>query len=161
ELLDEFGQLASVSRSMTRDQAVQCLSDLAARTAFQPADDDPSVTISPVLAAPVVHYDALWVAGLHSEAFPQPVQPDPFLCLAAQVTKGVPAASAAGRLAEAQALVQSWRASTDDLVLSTAMRSEDLELLPSPLLRPWLTAGAPQVSVWLPTRLHREGWLET
>jgi probable DNA repair protein len=163
ELLDEFGQLAAASRSMTRDQAVQCLADLAARTAFQPADDDPSVTISPILAAPVVQYDALWVAGLHSEAFPQPVQPDPFLPLGAQVAKGIPAASAAGRLAEAQALLQAWRASTDELVLSTAVRSEDLELLPSPLLRPWLDAGAgrQRVSAWLPTRLHREGWLET
>jgi ATP-dependent helicase/nuclease subunit B len=133
------------------------------------------VTISSVLAAPVVHYDALWVAGLHSEGFPQPVQPDPFLSLAAQVAKGVPAASAAGRLAEAQGLLQAWRASTDDLVLSTAVRSEDLELLPSPLLRPWLADGVtvdvesrasadparPHASAWLPTRLRREGWLET
>jgi ATP-dependent helicase/nuclease subunit B len=175
ELLDEFGQLASASRSMSRDQAVQCLADLAARTAFQPADEDPTVTISSVLAAPVVHYDALWVAGLHSEGFPQPVQPDPFLSLAAQVAKGVPAASAAGRLVEAQGLLQAWRASTDDLVLSTAVRSEDLELLPSPLLRPWLADGVtvdvesrasadparPHASAWLPTRLRREGWLET
>src|SRR5581483_7979458 len=141
ELLDEFGQLASVARSISRDNAIQWFTELATRTAFRPADEDPVITISPVLAAPVVCYDAIWVAGLHAEAFPQPVQPDPFLPLAAQLTAGVPAASAAGRLAEARALVTSWRACADELVLSAPARAEDLELLPSPLLAEWLPQG--------------------
>ncbi|MGH8324620.1 MAG: hypothetical protein ACRETD_12620, partial [Steroidobacteraceae bacterium] len=109
ELLDEFGQLAAAARIISRDNAIQWFTELAARTAFRPADDDAVVTISSVLAAPVVRYDAIWIAGLHAEAFPQPVQPDPFLPLAAQLAVGVPAASAGGRLAQARALVSSWR----------------------------------------------------
>jgi RecB family exonuclease len=140
ELLDEFGQLASVARSISRDNAIQWFSELATRTAFRPADEDPVITISAVLAPPVVRYDAIWIAGLHAEAFPQPVQPDPFLPLAAQLAAGVPAASAAGRLAEARALVASWRACADELVLSAPARAEDLELLPSSLLGEWLPA---------------------
>jgi probable DNA repair protein len=166
ELLDEFGQLAAVARSISRDNAVQWFTELATRTSYRPADDDAIITISPLLAAPVVRYDAIWVAGLHAEAFPQPVQPDPFLPLAAQLSTGVPAASAAGRLAEARALISSWRDCAAELVLSAPARAEDLELLPSPLLRQWLPdqAGAADASeassIWLPVRAHRDGVLE-
>jgi ATP-dependent helicase/nuclease subunit B len=166
ELLDEFGQLASAARSISRGNAIQWFSELASRTAFRPADDDAVVTVSSVLAAPVVRYDAIWIAGLHAEAFPQPVQPDPFLALAAQLAVGVPAASASGRLAEARALLASWRASADELVLSAPSRAEDLELLPSPLLAQWRRSADPpqksaKGSIWLPIRLHRDGMLET
>jgi ATP-dependent helicase/nuclease subunit B len=180
ELLDEFGQLASAARSISRDNAIQWFTELATRTAFRPADDDAVITISSTLADPVVRYDAIWVAGLHAEAFPQPVQPDPFIPLAAQLAAGVPAASASGRLAEARALISAWRAGADELVLSAPARSDDLELLASPLLAEWLTdaddslrqtgsplsesapgATAPAASIWLPVRVHREGMLET
>ena len=119
ELLDEFGQLASSARAMARDEAIHWFNELASHTAFRPADDDAVVTISSAFADPVVLYDGIWVAGLHAEAFPQPVQPDPFLPLPAQVAAGIPAASAAGRLAEARALLRAWRAATGELVLST------------------------------------------
>jgi ATP-dependent helicase/nuclease subunit B len=165
ELLDEFGQLAAATGSMSRDSAIQWFIELAARTAFRPADDDAVVTIAPLFADPVVHYDATWVGGLNAEAFPQPVQPDPFLPLAAQLAAGVPAASAAGRLAESRTLMAAWRAAAGELVLSVPARSEDLELLPSPLLAEWLVNDmAPRParpSVWLPARMHREGLLET
>ena len=168
ELLDEFGQLASAARSISRGNAVQWFTELAYRTAFRPADDDAVVTITPVLAAPVVRYDAIWIAGLHAEAFPQPVQPDPFLPLAAQIAAGVPSATANGRLAEARSLLESWRGSTDELVLSAPARAEDLELLPSPLLAQWINPAkspsrqqAQPKALWLPMRMHREGMLES
>jgi ATP-dependent helicase/nuclease subunit B len=165
ELLDELGQLASAARSISRDNAIQWFTELAARTAFRPADDDAVITISSVFAAPVVRYDAIWIGGLRAEAFPQPVQPDPFIPLAAQLAAGVPAASAGGRLSEAHALLSSWRLAADELVLSAPARSQDLELLPSPLLAEWLpmrsVSAGETGSIWLPTRLHREGMLET
>ncbi len=182
ELLDEFGQLASVTRSISRDNAIQWFTELAARTAFRPADDDAVITISAVFAPPVVHYDGLWIAGLNAEVFPQPVQPDPFLPLHLQLAAGVPAASASGRLAEARALLASWRACASELVLSVPARAGDLELLPSPLLTEWLPQGRAAVhsllkpqeliapgsqieaasdSLWLPLRIQREGLLES
>ena len=165
ELLDEFGQLASTARSMPREAAIQWFAELAVRTPFRPADEDAVVTITPMLADPVVHYDAIWVAGLHSEAFPQPVQPDPFLPLAAQIAARVPWASAQGRLLEARGLLEAWRESADELVLSVPARNQDLELLPSPLLAPWLErvteTRLQHGSAWLAQRLHREGLLES
>lgn len=163
ELLDEFGQLAASAGAMSCQEAVHWLTELAARTPFRPADSDAVVTISPVLADPVVVYDAIWVASLHAEAFPQPVQPDPFIPLQAQIAAGVPSASASGRLLEARALLASWRMATRELVLSAPARGGDLELLPSPLLGPWLprspAADFFQAS-WLAYRLHRDDRLE-
>jgi ATP-dependent helicase/nuclease subunit B len=165
ELLDEFGQLAAAVGSLTSHNAVQCLLELAARTPYKGADDDPLVTITPMFVDPIVRYDAVWVAGLHSEVFPEPIQPDPFLPLPAQLAAGIPAASAAGRLTQARALLRAWRAAAGELVLSAPARSGDLELLPSPLLSPWITssprASAPTVqTLWLPERIRRPGWLE-
>jgi probable DNA repair protein len=161
ELLDELGSLALTSGPVTRESAIQWLTELAERTAFRPADEDPVVTITPQLIDPVVRYDAMWVAGLHAGGWPLPVQPDPFISLQKQLAAGVPQASARGRLIEAQALLGAWRAATGELVLSTPARAEDLELLPSPLLTPWRSAAAPGAvtRMWLPYLMHRDGLL--
>lgn len=162
ELLDELGQLSAAARTMTIDVAVQWLTELASRTPYRPADDDAAVTISPAYVDPVVRYDGTWVAGLTADSFPQPVAPDPFLPLAAQIAAGWPAATAGGRLEEARALVTAWRSASGELMLSAAARAEDLELLPSPLLEGWRAAAQstkPRSPVWLPARLHRPGLL--
>ena len=163
ELLDELGQLSAAERSMTREVALQWLTELAARTPYRPADDDAPVTISSAYADPVVQYDAVWVAGLNAETFPQAVAPDPFVPLAAQIAAGWPAATAGGRLEEARALMAAWRAAAGELVLSAPARAGDIELLPSPLLEEWRPAGGPPAEergpLWLPARLHRPGRL--
>lgn len=161
ELLDELGQLSAAARSLSRDLALQWLSELATHTPYRPADDDAPVTLSASYMDPVVHYDAVWVGGLDAESFPQPVAPDPFVPLRAQIAAGWPAASAAGRLEEARALLTAWRAAGAELVLSAPARDGDIELLPSPLLEEWRSAAEPAAeergSVWLPARLHRAG----
>lgn len=160
ELLEEFGGLAAIVSSLARDTALGQLEALALRTAYRPADEDVPVTVSPMLADPVVVYDGIWVGSLSADALPMPPAPDPFLSLAAQVAAGVPEASASGRRAQAQALLAAWRCATAELVLSVPALDGDLELLPSPLLSDLaLQEEAPQ-SLWLPLRLHREGCTE-
>jgi probable DNA repair protein len=163
ELLEELGQLSTAVRTLTVDTAVQWLTEIASRTPYRPSDDDAAVTISPAYIDPVVQYDGVWVAGLNADSFPQPVAPDPFLPLAAQIAAAWPAATAAGRLQEARALVAAWRAAAAELVLSAPARAGDIELLPSPVLEEW-RGSAPRSarirnSVWLPARLHRRGLL--
>jgi ATP-dependent helicase/nuclease subunit B len=163
ELLDDFGQLATVAGNMPREAAVQWLAELASRTAFRPASGDVLVTISPQLVDPIVCYNGIWVAGLHADTWPQPAQPDPFLSLDTQVAAGVQAATATGRAAEALALMVAWRASAPELVLSAPLRAEDVQLAPSPLLQQYLESapnGEDAPSVWLPLRVRREGLTE-
>lgn len=163
ELLEELGQLSMTARTLTLDVAVQWLTERASLTPYRPSDDDAAVTISPAYADPVVRYDGVWVAGLSSESLPQPVAPDPFLPLSAQIAARWPAASAAGRLEEARALMAAWRSAAAELVLSAPARAADIELLPSPLLEGWRTAASSfpktRASIWLPARLHRSGLL--
>ena len=161
ELLEEFGELGGSLGSVARAQALGLLRELAASRAFRPADADPTVTVSPALADPVVQYDGIWVAGLHAEVFPQPVQPDSFLPLPAQLAAGIPAASAAGRLAQARALLAALSRASVELVLSAPLYSEDLQLLPSPLLAGAELEPPAQSAPWLPASLHREGLTES
>ena len=155
ELLEEFGGLAACAGILGREAALEHLRALAAHTAYRPADEDVPVTISPVLADPVVVYDGIWVGGLSADVLPMPVAPDPFLPLAAQLAAGLPEASAAGRRAQAQSLLSAWAHTTSELVLSVPAREKDLELLPSPCLaRLTLAEQAPR-GLWLALRLHR------
>jgi probable DNA repair protein len=163
QLLDDFGGLTSSTPSMSVNVAVQCLNELAARTSFRPASGDALVTISSQLADPIVQYDGIWVCGLHADAWPAPVQPDPFLPLQAQIAAGVPAASAVERAAEARTLMNAWAQATSELVLSSPLRAEDVQLSPSPLVLRFASyAGEPEPapSVWLPKRLQRENLTE-
>lgn len=166
ELLEELGQLSLAARTLSLDVAVQWLTERASLTPYRPSDDDAAVTISPAYIDPVVLYDGVWVAGLNADSFPQPVAPDPFLPLPAQIEAGWPAASAAGRLEEARALIAAWRAAGAELVLSAPARAGDIELLPSPLLEEWRGRAPPsskarasrkRAPIWLPARLHRPG----
>jgi probable DNA repair protein len=162
DLLKEFGGMAPAWGPVTRDTAIQWLNELAARTPFRPASGDAPITVSPMLADPVVRYDGIWVAGLHAEAWPQPVQSDPFLPLGEQIAAGIPAASAAGRLITARALMRAWSRHADELVLSAPARAEDMELLPSPLLKDYPSDRSDaRAALWLPLRMHRDGVLET
>ena len=165
ELLDEFGQLSAALGVLERGAALERLRELAGETAFRPADEDAAVTVTGALADPVVRYDGVWVAGLHAEAFPEPVAPDPFVPLTAQLQMGSPAACASGRLAEAHSLLTAWRVAAGQLVLSAPRRSEDLDLLPSPLLSAWQGSREPDAPEggpldWLPVRLHRSDLTE-
>lgn len=160
ELLEEFGELAACAGSLGREAALGELRALAAHTAYRAADEDLPVTISPMLADPVALYDGIWAAGLTADVFPMPVAPDPFLPLPAQLAAGMPEASAAARRAQAESLLDAWRRSASELVLSLPARDKDLELLPSPWLAGLALAEEAPRALWLPLTLHREGCTE-
>ena len=162
ELLEEFGQLSAAAGTMSVASALERLWELAERTAYRPADEDPAVTVALEFADPVVRYAGIWVAGLHAEALPRAPAPDPFVPLQAQRAAEYCAASSSGRLREAHGLLSAWRAAAEHLVFSVPLRADDVRLLPSPLLTPWLGSApalAPAIS-WLPERLHRDDQLQ-
>jgi ATP-dependent helicase/nuclease subunit B len=160
ELLEEFGELAASVGFLGRQAALGELRSLALHTAYRPADEDAPVTISPMLADPVVVYDGLWVGGLSADVLPMPVAPDPFLPLSAQLAARLPQASAAARRAQANGLVSAWARAAPELTLSVPALDEDLELLPSPCLAGQALLDEPPHSIWLPLLLHREGCTE-
>jgi ATP-dependent helicase/nuclease subunit B len=160
ELLEAFGELTACAGTLAAGEALELLAALAARSPWRAPPADASVTLATTLFDPIVRYDGIWVAGLDAQSFPLPAEPDPFIPLAAQRSAGVPAASAAGRLAEARQLLAAWQRSTTELIVSAPRHAEDLELLPSPLFTPRAAPGDPP-QVWLPRQLHRDGVLTT
>jgi ATP-dependent helicase/nuclease subunit B len=160
ELLEEFGDLEAISGTLRRSAALELLRALAMRTRYRPADEDVPVTLSAVLADPVVRYDGVWVGSLSADVLPQPIAPDPFLPLAAQLAAGMPEANGAGRRAQANTLLAAFRAATPELVLSVPARDEDQLLLPSPYLSALTIEDTEPRTLWLPQRLHRDGQLE-
>jgi ATP-dependent helicase/nuclease subunit B len=161
ELLEEFGALSASLGVLPRAEALGLLRALALSSPYRPADEDVPVTLSPALADPIVHYDGIWVGALSADVLPEPLAPDAFLPLPAQLASGVPQASSAGRRAQAQALLAAWRAATRDLTLSVPSRERDLEVLPSPLLGDWPLEELAPAAAWLPAHLQRSGLTET
>ena len=160
ELLEEFGELARSLGELSRERALELLRAFAQRAAYRPGDEDVPVLISPALIDPVVIYDGIWAGSLTADVLPQPVTPDPFLPLHAQIAAGVPEASAAGRRKQALGLLEAWSAGTPELVLSAPRRAKDLELLPSPYLAGLASYPAGARIFWLPQRLRQEGCIE-
>ncbi len=156
ELLEEFGELAPTVGSLGFRAALELLRALALRTAWRAGKEGAPVTLSAMLADPVVIYDGIWVGSLSADQLPEPPAPDPFLSLRAQLAAGLPEASIAGRRAQAAAWLTAWRRCTRELVLSVPARDEDRAILPSACLAGIDLEEPQRTDLWLPLRLHRE-----
>jgi len=134
EVLRECAALSGHLGALSGARAAALLEALVARTAFAPASGDPAVTLSAALTDPIVRYDGIWVTGLHADTWPPPVRTDPFIPLAAQLAAGIPAASAAGTLAQARALQACWRHSASELIVSWPRQDAERTCSAAPLL---------------------------
>jgi ATP-dependent helicase/nuclease subunit B len=134
ELLGDFAAVAIPARRLNQTEAWQRLSKMAQRVAFEPATDDVPVTVTSRLEDPIVHYDAVWIAGLTADAWPPAARPDPLLPLSLQYCAGIAQATAAGQLKLAQQLQQHWQDCAGECVMSWSYSAEDLPRDPSPLL---------------------------
>lgn len=166
ELLGELASLAVTSSALSQAAALQLLRQLAARTAFEPASDDVPVTLSASLEDPIARYDAIWVAGLTADAWPQPARADPLIPWAVQAVCAMPMASPAQALRRAEQSLRQWQRATDQLTLSWSRSNGDLPCDISPLLREALVAaneatGRPVVAapISADSAFELESWL--
>ncbi|MDD3449748.1 MAG: PD-(D/E)XK nuclease family protein, partial [Gammaproteobacteria bacterium] len=134
-LLERFAAVELVEqRQLGPGAAMARLRRLAAESAFQPEGDTAPVQVLGVLESGGARFDALWVLGLHDEAWPAPVRPNPFLPYGLQRRLGLPRASAERELAYAARTLDRLRASAPEIVLSSPRLDGDRELRPSPLI---------------------------
>lgn len=133
-VLAEFGTLDAVAGRMNLQQALACLRDLLSDTPFEPETASAAVTVIDSATSAGMQFDALWVAGLDADRMPAPVAPDAFIPLELQRTAGIPEATAAGVLQQANAQLKRWASSAATVVLSWPQRDGDVELVCSPLL---------------------------
>jgi ATP-dependent helicase/nuclease subunit B len=134
ELLANFLHLGSVAPRMGRTDAVQTLRTLASERVFQPEGSFAPIQLLGVLEGSGLGFDALWVAGLSSDRWPQAPSPNPLLPLEWQRARNVPRSGAAGELAHARALTSRFARAAPTVVFSSAARADDHPLSPSALL---------------------------
>jgi probable DNA repair protein len=133
ELLHELAALAPVVQGLSGADALTRLREMAA-VPFQAESGEPAVFVLDAWEDPGLAFDSLWVAGLTASAWPRPVSIDPLLPIEAQRRLGVPHVTAGDCVADARAIVESWRTRCAALVLSWPCRENDTDVDRSPLV---------------------------
>jgi len=134
ELLSNFASTNLTGEKMSRGEAVSVLKRIAGNCMFQPETAEAPVQVLGMLEASGLHFDHLWVAGLHDEAWPGPCNPNPLLPITLQREKGIPRSSPERELEFAALVTRRLLSSGTNVVVSFPERTEDRELDASPLI---------------------------
>jgi len=134
--LSQFAAIGAFAGDLSIGDAVSLLSRIAAETIFQPESEDTPVQVLGTLEASGLHFDHLWIAGLHDEAWPSPPKPNPFLPIRMQREAGLPRCSAERELEFAALVTRRLLASAPNVVVSYQALVDDHEVSPSPLILP-------------------------
>ena len=132
-LLSNLAALDLAAPAVNFAEALARLQDLAAVTPFQVENQDAPIEIMGVLEASGLRFDHLWITGLHDQALPAAVTPNPFIPISMQRERELPHASAEQELAFASQLFDRLLSSAPDIVLSYPETEGDQVLMPSPL----------------------------
>ncbi|WP_291321061.1 PD-(D/E)XK nuclease family protein [Desulfonatronospira sp.] len=133
--LKRLAGLDRVMPSTGMSQATQTLSRILNETIFQPEPPEVRVRIMGMLEAESESFDELWIMGLTDQAWPQSPEPSPFLPVSLQKHLDMPRSSPQHELDYARRIMHRLLQNPSRAILSYPCREEDLELLPSPLLR--------------------------
>ncbi len=135
ELLNEFARIELVAGALSPAAAVARLQQMAGETIFQPESVAGRLELLGPLEAAGAEFDALWIAGLHSDAWPPASSPTPLLARALQQAHGMPDATPEDTLQFANTTLDRLLAAAPTVVCSYAELSDDTERTASELLR--------------------------
>ncbi len=133
-LLADYALLDRVVGKQTSGEAVGDLRTMAAATLFQPQGSGAPIQIMGLLETAGLQFDHMWIMGLHDNAWPEAMRPNPFLPLTLQRQHNMPHASALRELAFAQQITQRLFSSARNIVASYPQQEDDRALHPSPLI---------------------------
>lgn len=143
ELLGQLATLDRVSAPLARGEALALLQRFAADAVFQPEGAETRVHVLGMLEAAGFTFDALWVLGLHEEAWPAPPRPNPFLPLGLQSRLRMPHADALREGEFAARVCQRLFVAAPMVILSWPGQIDGTPLRPSPLLRGFPSVDLP------------------
>jgi probable DNA repair protein len=135
EVLSRFSAMDRVAGDIGHEQAIRLLKEISADTLFQPETGDRPVQVLGVLEAAGASFDALWVMGLHSEAWPPPPRPNPLIPVWIQRKYNIRHASAERELEYARQITGRLENAASNVVFSCPRREGDAQLFPSPLIQ--------------------------
>jgi len=134
ELFDELRQLALVTESLSRNEALDALRYLSDNTIFQAQKTSASIQISGLLEASGCEFDSLWVMGLTFQCLPQKVRLSAFIPPQLQCQLLMPHSDPSRELQFARQTLQRMQKSANSIVLSYAKLQGDNPQLPCPLI---------------------------
>ncbi|HEX7054881.1 MAG TPA: PD-(D/E)XK nuclease family protein [Burkholderiales bacterium] len=134
EALGELAKLERVTAAFSFRDAMAFLRRHCERTLFQPESADAPIQVLGLHESRGLRFDCLWVSGLTDDAWPLPVAPNPFLPIRLQKAAGIPQASAEASLELDRRITGEWRAAAREVVFSFALKDQDREAAPSPLI---------------------------
>jgi len=137
-LLNEFAALDLVVPKMTFAEAVRRISTLAAECVFQPQSAGALVDVLGALEAAGMEFDAVWISGLDANQWPPAGNPSVLIPRSLQREFGMTDATPGDTLGFARSVFDRLIASAGEVMLSWAESGQDTELVPSPLLDPYL-----------------------
>ncbi|MGZ8983382.1 MAG: PD-(D/E)XK nuclease family protein [Methylotenera sp.] len=133
--LKELGALDAILGKITANEAVQKIAELCSATMFQAeATGDIHIQILGLLETPAVQLDAVWALNMNDQHWPPPVKLNPLLPAELQRSRGTPNASAGIQSEFASLVQQRLMVSAPEIVFSYAIKEDERELRPSPLL---------------------------
>lgn len=116
-------------------EALSVLQRVLLSTTYQAQSDFAPIQILGLLEADGQPFDYVWIMGLHSEVWPQPIKPNPFIPITLQRQYGLPRSIPENELMLARALLSDFALNTKkELVLSWPKNEGDRLLRCSPLL---------------------------
>ena len=142
-LLSNLAALDTALPSISFAQALSRLEELAAASPFQVENDGAPIQIMGLLEATGLRFDHLWIMGLHDEALPAAVNPNPFLPISMQREHNCRIRPRSASSNSLRKLTARLLASARNIVLSYPATEGDRALGPSPLVAGgrWLVAG--------------------
>ncbi len=133
--LKKFSALDVIVGKMTASEATQKITELCTNTIFQAeATGDIHIQLLGLLETPAAQLDAVWAMNMNDQHWPPPVKLNPLLPAELQRSRGIPNASASIQNTFASIVHQRLLQSAPEIVFSYALKEDERELRPSPLL---------------------------
>ncbi len=135
QLQEKFCHLDGIGATLTCQEALSLLRQLADSEHFQAQTPDSPIQILGVLEGAGLQFSHCWVLGMGQHNWPPAPQPNPLLPLSMQRRLAMPHADADRELAFAERLTEGYRRCAPEVVFSYPVYDGDTHLLPSSLIR--------------------------
>ncbi|MDG1818765.1 MAG: hypothetical protein P8H31_02940, partial [Porticoccaceae bacterium] len=134
-LLDQYCGLDNLAIEVGLATALKHLQLLAQESVFHPKTADAPLQILGLLEGSGLHFDQLWIVGMHSKSFPASVAINPLLPADFQRQQAMPHSLPERELKIAQELLSGYKNHSKKLILSYPVLKGEEQLDPSPLIR--------------------------
>ncbi len=134
EIFDEFNQLALISPSMEKEQALQALSALLKKSIFQPKQGKSLIHILGLLEASGCNFDSIWVTSLTDQCLPKTPKLSAFIPISLQREYKMPYADPLREFQLAEKTLTRLQNSSSQCIFSYPRWANDKPNMASPFI---------------------------